>query len=340
MGLILLAIVILPLLGVGGMQLYRAEIPGPVKDVKLTPRITETAKVLWGIYTILTLLCMLAYYLAGMAPFDAINYALSTVSIGGFSPHNDNFGRFANPTIQLVAICFILLSAMNFSLHFYVWRNKSLRPYIQDPEWKFFIAWILFLLVLTLLISLPRLTSYESVVAALFQSLSIITTTGYTLDDYGGFSFNLLFLLFAFAVVGCCAGSTGGGVKVIRFLLVIKQGYRECKRMVHPHGIFNVRLAGTSIPNRVLDAVWGFCAIYLLAFFIVMAVLTLSGINHLTAWSVTVAILNNLGPALGDAAHSYAEMSQPIKVLLSFAMLLGRLEIFTFVVLLMPVTWR
>ena len=340
MGIILLAIVVLPLLGVGGMQLYRSEIPGPIKDVKLTPRITETAKALWGIYLVLTLACILAYYLAGMSVFDAINYAFSTVSIGGFTPHDENFGRFNDPTIQLVACCFILLSAMNFALHFYAWRSKNLLPYIKNPEWKFFIAWIVFLLTLVLLISLPRLSGYDAVVAVLFQSLSIITTTGYTLSDYGGFSFSLLFFLFAFAVVGCCAGSTGGGVKVIRFLLVIKQGYRECKRVVHPHGVFNVRLAGASISNRVLDAVWGFCAIYLFAFFVVMSLLIFSGSNHLTAWSVTVAMLNNLGPALGDAAHSYAAMSQPVKVMLSFAMLLGRLEIFTFVVLLMPITWR
>ena len=340
MGIILLAIAILPLLGVGGMQLYRTEIPGPVKDTKLTPRITETAKFLWVIYIILTLFCILAYRLAGMTVFEAINYGFSTVSIGGFTPHDNNFGHFTDSKIQWVAIFFMLLSAMNFSLHFYVWRRKSLRPYFTDPEWKFFVLWIFILLTFSVLISLPRITGYDSLVAVLFQSLSIVTTTGFTLQNYNNFPFGLLFFLFTFAIVGCCAGSAGGGIKAIRFLLVIKQGYRECKRVVHPHGMFNVRLANTSVSGRVLDAVWGFCAVYLFVFFVVLSLLLISGSSHTTAWSVTIAMLNNLGPALGEAANNYAGMSNPVKILLSFAMLLGRLEVFTFMVLLMPITWR
>ena len=340
MGIILLAVAVLPVLGVGGMQLYRTEIPGPVKDTKLTPRITETAKLLWGIYIVLTIACTLAYKLAGMNFMDAINHSFSTVSIGGFSPHKENFGYFDSPAIQLVAILFMFLAAMNFALHFYAWSRRSLVPYWQDPEWKFFVSFILLTLFGITLLQLPQITDGTSLIATVFQGISVITTTGYTLNNYNGFSLNILFFLFAFASIGCCAGSAGGGVKAIRFLLLIKQGHRECKRVVHPHGVFNVRLSGNTVPDRILEAVWGFCSIYLVSFFIIMSLLLLTGADHLTAWSATIATINNLGPALGDAAINYADMGNAKKLILSFAMLIGRLEVFTFVVLLLPIAWR
>ena len=340
MGIILLAVAVLPVLGVGGMQLYRTEIPGPVKDTKLTPRITETAKLLWGIYIVLTIACTLAYKLAGMSFMDAINHSFSTVSIGGFSPHKENFGYFDSPAIQLVAILFMFLASMNFALHFYVWDRKSLVPYWQDPEWKFFVSFILLTLFGITLLQLPQITDGASLIATIFQGISVITTTGYTLNNYNGFSLNILFFLFAFASIGCCAGSAGGGIKAIRFLLLIKQGHRECKRVVHPHGVFNVRLSGNTVSDRILEAVWGFCSIYLVSFFIIMSLLLLTGADHLTAWSATIATINNLGPALGDAAINYADMGNAKKLILSFAMLIGRLEVFTFVVLLLPIAWR
>ncbi len=340
MGIILLAVAVLPVLGVGGMQLYRTEIPGPVKDTKLTPRITETAKLLWGIYIVLTIACTLAYKLAGMNFMDAINHSFSTVSIGGFSPHKENFGYFDSPAIQLVAILFMFLASMNFALHFYVWSRRSLIPYWQDPEWKFFVSFILITLIGITLLRLPQITDGTSLIATVFQGISVITTTGYTLNNYNGFSLNILFFMFAFAAIGCCAGSAGGGIKAIRFLLLIKQGHRECKRVVHPHGVFNVRLSGNTVPDRILEAVWGFCSIYLVSFFIIMSLLLLTGADHLTAWSATIATINNLGPALGDAAINYADMGTAKKLILSFAMLIGRLEVFTFVVLLLPIAWR
>ena len=340
MGIILLAVAVLPVLGVGGMQLYRTEIPGPVKDTKLTPRITETAKLLWGIYIVLTIACTLAYKLAGMNFMDAINHSFSTVSIGGFSPHKENFGYFDSPAIQLVAILFMFLASMNFALHFYVWSRRSLIPYWQDPEWKFFVSFILITLIGITLLRLPQITDGTSLIATVFQGISVITTTGYTLNNYNGFSLNILFFMFAFATIGCCAGSAGGGMKAIRFLLLIKQGHRECKRVVHPHGVFNVRLSGNTVPDRILEAVWGFCSIYLVSFFIIMSLLLLTGADHLTAWSATIATINNLGPALGDAAINYADMGTAKKLILSFAMLIGRLEVFTFVVLLLPIAWR
>ena len=340
MGIILLAIAVLPILGVGGMQLYRTEVPGPVKDNKLTPRITETAKLLWSIYIVLTIVCMLAYKLAGMSYFEAINHSFSTVSIGGFSTYGDNFGHFDSPAIQLVAIVFMLFSAVNFTLHFYAWRLKSIKPYFDDTEWKFFIGCIVAILLAICVLWLDNIKDGGSLTATLFQSVAIATTTGFTLDNYNGFSINILFFLFAVSCVGCCAGSAGGGIKMVRFLLVIKQGHRECKRMVHQHGVFNVRLGNNIVTDRILESVWGFCSIYMMTFFIIMAALLLTGADHITAWSATVATLNNLGPGLGEVASNYAGMSAIQKSILSFAMLIGRLEIFTFVVLLIPMTWR
>lgn len=345
MGIILLALAILPIIGVGGMQLYRSEIPGPVKDMKLTPRITETAKFLWLIYIILTLSCAAAYGLAGMSLFDAIAHSFSTVSIGGFSTYSHNFGQFGNDDtnailIQWVAIIFMLLSAMNFTLHFYAWRQKSILPYLRDSEWGFFMGWLGFGIVLALLLTLFQLRDFGSLTATIFQTVAIVTTTGFTLQEYSGFPFNLLFFLFAFAMVGGCAGSAGGGIKVVRFLLVIKQGYRECKRVVHPHGIFNVRLRKKVVSDRILEAVWGFCSIYLMVFFFIMAALLACGVDHLTAWSATLATINNLGPGLGEVAQGYADMTPIVKLILAISMLVGRLEIFTVAVLLLPITWR
>lgn len=345
MGIILLAVAILPILGVGGMQLYRSEIPGPVKDNKLTPRITETAKFLWLIYIALTVLCALAYKLAGMSFFDALAHSFSTVSIGGFSTYNDSFGHFAHNgynsvLIQWVAIVFMILSAMNFTLHFYAWRQRSIMPYARDSECLFFLAWIGLIVVFILVFMAPHLGGFASVTAAVFQGLSIVTTTGFTLNDYNGFPFNLLFFVFAFAIVGACAGSAGGGIKMIRFLLAIKQGYRECKRVVHPHGVFNIRLRRTIVSDRVLEAVWGFSSVYLIVFFVIMATLMILGLDHLTAWSATIATINNLGPGLSDVAQNYANMAPAVKLILAIAMLVGRLEVFTVAVLLLPITWR
>ena len=340
MGLIILAVAVMPLLGVGGLQLYRTEFPGPVKDNKLTPRITETAKLLWVIYIVLTLACMFAYWLAGMTPFDAITHSFTTVSIGGFSTHSGNFGYFNSPAVQLVAIVFMLLSAMNFALHFHAWRLRNLSAYGNDPEWRFFVAYVVTILILAVAIWLPNISGGSDLIATLFQTVSIITTTGFTLENYNGFSSTLLLFLFIFACIGCCAGSTGGGIKMMRFLLLIKQGHRECKRVVHPHGVFNVRLGSSVVSDRILESVWGFFSIYLVCFAIVMGLLVLVGTDHATAWSATVATINNLGPGLGEVAGNYSSLGVAQKSILSISMLVGRLEVFTFVVLLLPIAWR
>ncbi len=229
MGIIVLAVAILPMLGIGGMQLYRAETPGPVKDSKLTPRITETAKALWYIYLSLTIACALGYWLAGMTLFDAISHSFSTVAIGGFSTHDASIGYFDSPLIEAICIFFMIISAVNFGLHFFAWRQRSLMHYWQDPEFKFYLSILgcISLLASLVLIFTGTYAPLESVRKAVFEVVSIATTTGFATADFAQWPVMLPFLLFVAAFSGGCAGSTGGGMKVIRILLILKQGSRK-----------------------------------------------------------------------------------------------------------------
>lgn len=342
MGIIVLAVAILPMLGIGGMQLYRAEIPGPVKDTKLTPRITETAKALWIIYALLTILCGLALWYAGMAPFDAIGHAFSTVALGGFSTHDASIGYYDNPVIELVMILFMVVSGMNFALHFFAWRARTVKHYFQDSEVKFFIGVlaITFIITLSVLLIHQVYEPPESLRQAAFMTVAIATTAGYSTGDFAHWPVMLPFMLFVTAFIGGCVGSTGGGMKVIRILLILKQGHRELKRLVHPNAIFPVKVGGRTIPDRVLQAVWGFFSVYLLVFVILMIALMGTGLDQVTAWSAIGATITNLGPGLGDVAANYSSINSTAKWLLCFAMLLGRLEVFTLLVLFTPVFWR
>lgn len=342
MGIIVLAVAILPMLGIGGMQLYRAETPGPVKDNKLTPRITETAKALWYIYLTLTLLCALAYWVAGMSLFDAIGHSFATVAIGGFSTHDASIGYFDSAAIEMIGIIFMLISAVNFSLHFLAWRERSIRNYLLDPEFKFFI----FLIGLTASSTVAVLwitETYELSDAfrqGLFEVVSVATTTGFGVADFSQWPSVLPFTLFLAAFVGGCAGSTGGGMKVMRVLLILKQGIREIKRLVHPNAIIMVKLGGRSVPDRVIEAVWGFFSVYLMLFVVMLIGLLATGLDQVTAWSAVGSALNNLGPGLGEVAAHYGDIPTPAKWILIVAMLLGRLEIFTLLVLFTPMFWR
>ncbi|MDX1400053.1 MAG: potassium transporter TrkG, partial [Oceanospirillum sp.] len=337
-----LAVAILPMLGIGGMQLYRAETPGPVKDNKLTPRITETAKALWYIYLTLTVLCALSYWVAGMSLFDAIGHSFATVAIGGFSTHDASIGYFDNPAIEMIGIIFMLISAVNFSLHFLAWRERSVKNYFYDPEFKFFI----FLIGLTSASTVAVLwltDTYElseSFRHGLFEVVSVATTTGFGVADFSQWPSVLPFTLFLAAFVGGCAGSTGGGMKVMRVLLILKQGIREIKRLVHPSAIIMVKLGGRSVPDRVIEAVWGFFSVYLMLFVVMLIGLLATGLDQVTAWSAVGSALNNLGPGLGDVASHYGDIPDTAKWILIVAMLLGRLEIFTLLVLFTPMFWR
>ncbi len=342
MGIIVLAVAILPMLGIGGMQLYRAETPGPMKDNKLTPRIAGTAKALWYIYLGLTIACALAYWLAGMAPFDAIAHSFSTIAIGGFSTHDASIGYFDSNAIELICSFFMLVAGINFALHFVAFKRLSIKPYLKDPEFQ---GYLLFLSLISLccifvLLGYGLFNFSDSVVNGIFHTISIATTTGFATTEFHTWPIFLPILLIFASFAGGCAGSTAGGMKVIRVLLLFKQGVREIKRLIHPNGVFLIKLGRESVTDRVVQSVWGFFATYVALFVILMLILIADGLDQITAFSAVAACMNNLGPGLGEVALNYSGLSDLSKYVLSFAMLLGRLEIFTLLVLFTPYFWR
>lgn len=343
MGIIVLAVAVLPMLGVGGMQLYRAESPGPVKDAKLTPRIAQTAKTLWYIYLSLTAACAAAYWLAGMSFFDALCHAFSTVAIGGFSTHDASLGHFDSAAIEGVAIVFMALSGISFALHFTAWARRGMGVYARDSESRLYLGALVLVAVVVMaaLLLHPADATARPFRDGLFQAVSFATTTGFTTADYGLWpTLAPVAMIFA-AFAGGCAGSTAGGLKMYRVLLLYRQGAREIRRLVHPRGVFHIKLGERLVPDRVVDAVWGFCSVYLVVFVAMVALLlALSDIDFVTAFSAVAANLNNLGPGLGAVADNYQALPAASKWVLTFAMLLGRLEIFTLLVVFTPHYWR
>lgn len=345
MGIIVLAVAILPVLGIGGMQLYRAEMPGPVKDSKMTPRIAETAKALWYIYFLLTVACAFSYWVAGMNVFDAICHSFSTIAIGGFSTYDASIGHFDSPAINMVCVVFLLIAALNFSLHFaaFTRRGINLRVYFKDAEFKVLIIVQLALTAIcfaTLYHSGIYDSPEETFDYALFQAVSISTTAGFGTESFHMWPLFLPMLLIFSSFIGGCGGSTAGGIKVMRMILLLKQGSRELKRLVHPRGMFSIRIGNKVLPERVIDAVWGFFSAYALVFVICMLALMGMGMDNITAFSATAACLNNLGPGLGEVASNYASINDGSKWILLLAMLFGRLEVFTLLVLFTPTFWR
>lgn len=342
MGIIVLAVAVLPMLGIGGMQLYRAETPGPMKDAKLTPRIAETAKALWYIYFSLTLVCTLAYWAAGMSLFDAISHSFSTVAIGGFSTHDASIGYFDSPAIELIAVVFMILSAANFGLHFVAWRSRSVKHYLLDPEYRTFLMIVAGLSIMTigLLVFTRTYDPVTSVRYGLFEAVSILTTTGFGTADFALWPLFGPFMLILASFVGGCAASTAGGIKVIRSMLLMKQGLREIKRLIHPNGVFPLKVGKRPVGDRVIEAVWGFFSMYILVYALILFGLLATGMDFPTSWSAVAASLNNLGPGLGSVAAHYGAIPDTAKWLLCIAMLLGRLEVFTLLVLFSPQFWR
>ncbi len=343
MGIIVLAVAILPMLGVGGMQLYRAETPGPVKDSKMTPRIADTAKHLWYIYLALTIFCALAYWGSGMSGFDALLHSFSTIAIGGFSNHDASMAYFDSPLINLVCAFFLFLSAVNFSLHYAVVNTRNLRNYFYDPEFKAFVI-IQLSLIMICFVVLAGTQTYENddkaLDAAIFQAVSISTTAGFATDNFSDWPMFLPILLIFSSFIGGCAGSTGGGMKVVRIFLLYLQGIRELNRLVHPKAIYAIKLGRKAVPDRIVEAVWGFFSAYALVFIIIMLALLGTGLDNISAFSATAACLNNLGPGLGQVAYHYGDISDASKWILSVAMVFGRLEVFTLLVLFTPTFWR
>ena len=342
MGIVVLAVAILPTLGVGGMALYRTEIPGPLKDSKLTPRITETAKALWYIYATLTVVCMLAYMAAGMDWFDALGHSFSTVAIGGFSTHDASIGYFDSAVIEAICIVFMLISALRCSLHFLAWRERRIGHYWEDSEARFLLLYLTGLASITVVVL--WLTGTEETTVGLrhgiFEVVSVATTAGFSVADFSAWPGALPLLLFIAAFVGASSGSTGGGMKVIRIILIIKQGMREIMRLIHPNAVIAVKIGKVSVPDGIAQAVWGFFSAYVLLFFLMLVGVMATGVDQVTAWSTVGSALNNLGPALGEASLHYGDMPTMAKWILVMAMLMGRLEIFTVLVLFTPAFWR
>ena len=343
LGIVVLAVAILPMLRIGGMQLYRAETPGPLKDSKLTPRITETAKALWLIYLGITVTCALAYWLGGMTLFDAVGHAFSTVAIGGMSTHDAGFAWFDNPTLEMIAIFFMVVAGVNFAIHFTSWKRASAQPYFHDPELKLYAGLLLGFAILTT-IALYLNGSYgtiaESARYASFQVVSVMTTTGYSTTDFSLWPGFIPIMLICIAFIGGCAGSTCGGMKVIRVMLLYRQAIREVQRLIHPHAVFPIKIGGRKTPPSVMDAVWGFFFLYVSSFVMITIALNGVGVDPVTAYAAAAACITNMGPGLGDVSSNYASLNSTAKLILSFAMLMGRLEIFTLLVLFTPAFWR
>ena len=341
-GIIVVAVAVLPMLGIGGMQLYKAETPGPSKDSKLTPRITETAKALFSVYLSLTVACAVAYYAVGMSGFDAIAHAFSTVAIGGFSTHDASMGYFESDAILLVCSVFMSISAINFGLHFIAWRRRAMGVYAKDSETRFFLSVLSVCIIITCayLLFSGTMDGHDSLIHGLFQAISITTTTGFTTQNFAVWPSFLPVMMLFFSFMGGCVGSTGGGIKAMRLMLIYKQGVRELKQLVHPNAVIPLKVGRRRVEAAVVSAVWSFFAVYMSAFIIILLLLMATGLDFTTAFSAVAASLNNLGPGLGEVAANYGAINEVAKGLLCFTMLLGRLEVFTLLVLFTPMFWR
>ena len=343
MGLVVLGVAILPMIGVGGMQVYKAETPGPMKDEKLTPRLMQSARILWLIYFSLTLACALAYWLAGMTPFDAVAHSLSTVSTGGFSTHDASLGYFHSATIESIAVVFMMLGAINFSVHFFVLRKRNLLLYFKDVEARSFILFVIFMIILISI--LLRVTGEYSTLPpslhnAIFEVVSVVTSTGFGTVDFSHWHEVIGVSLIFISFIGGCGGSTAGGMKVMRILILLQQVKREILKLIHPRSIIPIRIGGRILNQRTTYAIWGFFSAYVGIFVILMLMMMLTGLDQVTAFSAIATCMNNLGPGLGDVASNFSSVSDGGKLISIFAMLTGRLEMFTILVLLSPAFWR
>ncbi|MDC0195506.1 TrkH family potassium uptake protein [Candidatus Thioglobus sp.] len=342
MGIIVLAVAVLPLLGVGGMELYHAESSGIAKD-RLTPKLRNTAIALWKIYLSLTVLCALGYFLSGMSIFDAISHSFSTVAIGGFSTHDSSIGYFNSAAIEMIAMFFMFLAGINFSLHFVAWNNRSLVDYIKDSEFKTY-SMVLICSSIIVIIALSLNGQYgsanETLRHSLFQTISIATTTGFTSQNYSSWPAAIPVFLIMMSFIGACVGSTGGGIKVVRILVMFRLGMKEIHKFIRPNAQVSVKLNKSSINEKALVSVLGFFSLYAISFFLILMLLMFAGLDQVTAYSATAATMNNLGPGLGDVAQNYGSVGEAAKWILSFSMLIGRLEVLTIIAIFHRAFWR
>ena len=342
MGIIVLAVAVLPLLGVGGMELYHAESSGIAKD-RLTPKLRNTAIALWKIYVSLTILCAIGYFFSGMSIFDAISHSFSTVAIGGFSTHDGSIGYFNSPAIEMIAMFFMFLAGINFSLHFVAWNNRSLVDYIKDSEFKTY-SMVLICSTIIVIAALSFNSQYESssetLRHSLFQTISIATTTGFTSQNFSNWPAAIPVFLIMMSFIGACVGSTGGGIKVVRILVMFRLGMKEIHKFIRPNAQVSVKLNKSSINEKALVSVLGFFSLYAISFFLILMLLMFAGLDQVTAYSATAATMNNLGPGLGDVAQNYGSLGEVAKWILSFSMLIGRLEVLTIIAIFHKAFWR
>lgn len=343
MGVIVLAVAIIPMLGVGGMALYKAEVPGPTKEEKLAPRIMQTARALWYIYVGLTVACALAYWAVGMSAFDAVAHAFTTIATGGYSTHDASIGYFDSVGVEAVANVFMLLGGINFAMHFIAWRDRSLRQYWEDAEVRTFLM-LVAVFALIIAATLVATGSYgepsRAVRDATFTVISVITTTGFGTAGFAEWPLYIPLGIAVLSYIGGCASSTAGGMKVIRIILLYKQGMRETIRLIHPRSDPPLKLGGKVVDDSVMDSVWGFYSLYILSSLVLTALMMATGLDLVSAFGAVAASINLLGPGLGEVATTFATVTDTAKWLAIFAMLLGRLEVFTLVVLLTPAFWR
>ena len=342
LGIVVLALALFPILGIGGMQLYRGEASNPVNNNKLRPKMAETAKSLWFIYLFLTILCFFCYRFSGMTNFDAVTHAFTTIAIGGFSNYDNSFAYFSNNLIYLFASVFMFLSAISFSLHFVAFNKIDITGYFKDKELRFYttIIFVSFILIFLVLQSTNANGNFDTLILSVFQTISFATTTGFVSTDQSSLPLFIPYLLIALAGMGACAGSTGGGLKAIRVYILFRQAKNELKKLIHPSSVIPLKIGDNVIDKEISDSVWGFVSVYLFALFFGILLILATGINIETAFSTIFSCLNNLGPALGDATENYASLNDASKIILSFTMILGRLEIYTLLVLFTTFFWR
>jgi len=345
LGIIVLAVAILPLLGVGGSQLFKAETAGPMKDQKLTPRIADTARGIWLAYGLLSVGCMLAYRWAGMSWIDAFMHMCSTVSLGGFSSYDASFGHWDSPLIEGVAMVFMLLSGINLMLYFAAWRRRSLGVLWRNIEVRSFYAVLLgsiLLITVYLVASGTHPDTLDALRRTAFHVISVATTTGYASYDYAQWPLFASLLMILLGCFATCAGSTGGGIKMIRLLLLLAQARRELVRVVHPNVVNPIVIGGRAIDDRTIQGVIGFMMMYGATLVVLTMVLLFSGLDVVTAFTAVIACVNNIGPGLGEVGPSvnYGGLSDFQTWVCALAMMLGRLELLSVLVLFMPQFWR
>ena len=339
-GLVIVVLAIIPAVS-GGMKVLQAETSG-FADKSFSPRLRETARSLLKFYLLITLLCGLAYWLAGMSVFEATAHSFSTVSIGGFSIYNENIGYFDSYAIETIAVVFMLLSATNFGLHFLALTRRTLKHHLRNDEFKFFLLVVLFaVLVSTLTLFLKEgFSIYDSLRFGVFQTVSIVTTTGFTLEPLSNLGFVMPFFIFIVAFIGACSGSVGGGMKAWRVLTLLKVGFSNITKIMHPSAVSTSKMNGEKISSSQIEAVFSFIAIYITFFLLFLFVLIFQNVDFYSAFSGTAAAINNLGPGLGQFAENYSSLSDSAKITLSLAMIVGRLELFGVLILLFPSYWR